>query len=215
VTGLAWLAVGVAAVFALGDWTADLRHDKRLEYICKPAVMVALIVAALALDPVSDSQRAWFLAALVLSLAGDVFLMLPQERSDWLFVGGLGSFLLGHLAYIGGFAARGFDWSGHWWGLLLVPFVIALVGVPIVRGARAADPTLTVPVFAYIAVILAMLVCAIASGVALAAAGAAIFVVSDATLGWNRFVKPLGRGEIVVITTYHVAQTLLVLSLTV
>ena len=214
-TGVAWLAMGAAAAFAIGNWTAVLRGHRRLEYVCKPAVMVALVVSALALDPVDDVQRAWFVVALLLSLAGDVFLMLPEERSEYLFVAGLGSFLLGHLAYIGGFAARGFDWSGHWWGLLLVPVIIWFAGVPIVRSARTADRALTVPVAAYVGVILAMLVCAVASGVALAAVGAAVFVVSDATLGWNRFVKPLAHGPIVVISTYHVAQALLVVSLTV
>ena len=48
-------------------------------------------------------MRAWFVAALVLSLAGDVFLMLPKD----LFVFGLGAFLLGHLAYIVGLHVDG------------------------------------------------------------------------------------------------------------
>ena len=50
-------------------------------------------------------MRAWFVAALVLSLVGDVFLMLPQD----LFVFGLGSFLLGHIAYIVGMHVDGVD----------------------------------------------------------------------------------------------------------
>ena len=61
-----------------------------------------LIGCALALDPDDDAVRTWFVAALVLCLIGDVFLMLPQD----LFVFGLASFLLGHLAYIVGHARR-------------------------------------------------------------------------------------------------------------
>ena len=53
---------------------------------------------ALALDPFDSAVRAWFVAALVLCLAGDVFLMLPKD----LFVAGLASFLLGHLCYVAG-----------------------------------------------------------------------------------------------------------------
>ncbi|MCD6285147.1 MAG: hypothetical protein J7M39_04450, partial [Anaerolineae bacterium] len=42
----------------------------------------------------------WFVVALVFSLAGDIFLMLPDEK--W-FVPGLLAFLVGHLCYIVGF----------------------------------------------------------------------------------------------------------------
>jgi uncharacterized membrane protein YhhN len=84
-----------AAAFAVGDWVAKARDDATLEYACKPLTMVALVVAALALEPVDDATRAWFVAALVLSLAGDVFLMLPERElgpADT-FTFGLGSFL--------------------------------------------------------------------------------------------------------------------------
>ena len=81
-----------------------------------------LIACALALDPDDPAVRAWFVAALVLSLAGDVFLMLPQD----LFVFGLGSFLLGHIAYIVGMHVDGVDGLRFlvgivsWWSLLAV-----------------------------------------------------------------------------------------------
>src|SRR4029079_17999518 len=97
----AGIALVVTAAFALGDWWAKLTHSRRLEYVCKPATMVALIVTALALAPAAgqDGGRAWFVAALVFSLAGDVFLMLPSDR----FVAGLASFLVAHLCYVAGF----------------------------------------------------------------------------------------------------------------
>jgi uncharacterized membrane protein YhhN len=210
------LFIVIAAAFAVGNWIAVARAKPHtpLEYVCKPAVMVALIAAALALDPANDAERTWFVVALVLSLAGDVFLMLPDDRVEWYFVAGLGSFLVAHLAYIGGFVARGTDWSGHWPALVIAPFIIWFLGVPIVRGARAQDPKLTGPVAVYVAVLIAMLLNAIATGVVLAAVGAAVFAVSDATLGWNRFVRAFRWGPLVVIVTYQVAQALLVVSLT-
>ena len=61
------------------------QEQKTLEYVCKPLTLGLLIGCALALDPADEAVRAWFVAALVLSLAGDVFLMLPQD----LFVFGL------------------------------------------------------------------------------------------------------------------------------
>ena len=95
------VAFVVAAGFAVGDWTARARHNRRLEYVCKPATLVALIAAACLLDPAADAQtrRAWFVAALVASLAGDVLLMLERD----LFVFGLGAFLVGHCFYVAGF----------------------------------------------------------------------------------------------------------------
>ena len=66
---------------------------------------MALIATALALTPAHDAgaRRAWFVAALVCSLAGDVLLMLPTDR----FVAGLAAFLVGHLCYVAGFWTHG------------------------------------------------------------------------------------------------------------
>ena len=44
-------------------------------------------------------------------------------------------------------------------------------------------------------------------------AGALLFYVSDATLGWNRFVAPSRGAQVAVMVTYHLAQAGLVLSL--
>ncbi len=141
-TATAWAWLAIAAVLAVGDWTANARGSKALEYVCKPATMVALIGAALALEPVDDTQRACFVVALVLSMAGDVFLMLPERRlgpADT-FTFGLGAFLLGHLAYIAGFVARG-DRSA----LVVVAIagaavIVTRVAPPILRGAKALNP---------------------------------------------------------------------------
>ncbi len=86
----------VAGVLAVVDWIGVWRDDARLRWLGKPGVMVALIVAAVATDGAPSAVRAWFVVALVLSLAGDVALLLPER---W-FVAGLASFLLAHLAYI-------------------------------------------------------------------------------------------------------------------
>ncbi len=79
----------------------------------------------------------------VLSLAGDVFLMLPEK---W-FVAGLGSFLLGHLAYIVGLqlAPRSWVWTAV--GLVLVSIAIAVLStivsltVPALAAAARSNPT--------------------------------------------------------------------------
>ena len=97
-----WTLLAVAAVVAVVDWIAVARDDARLEYVAKPGVLLALIAACAVLpDGHTDlvDRKWWFVAALVLCLLGDVVLMVPKD----LFVAGLGTFLVGHLLYIGGF----------------------------------------------------------------------------------------------------------------
>lgn len=199
-------AVAVAAV----DWWAVATDRRRIEYVAKPATMVVLIAAALAIDPADGTQRTWFVVALVLSLAGDVFLMLPRD----LFVPGLTSFLLGHVAYIVGLLSAGVSGTGLLTGAAIIAVALPLLGGRILRAVRAGDePELTVPVTLYVLVISAMVVSAGASGSALALAGALSFYASDALIAWTRFIRPLAWGRVAVMVTYHLAQLALVGSL--
>lgn len=209
-TGAAFLLLALALVVAAGDWIAVVRERKRLEYLCKPLTMVVLIAATLALDVDDAGVQTWFIVALVLCLIGDVFLMLPQD----LFVFGLASFLLGHIGYIVGMHVAGVDSGRLGVGVLLVLVAMAVIGAPIVRAVRAgAEPELTGPVIAYMAVISAMVASAIGTGHVAAVAGAASFYASDALIAWNRFVRETRHGRLAIIVTYHLAQVGLVLSL--
>ena len=46
----------------------------------------------------------------------------------------------------------------------------------------------------------------------LALAGATLFVLSDAVLGFDRFARALPHGKLIVMVTYYAAQTCLTLS---
>lgn len=228
-TPSAFLLLALMCVLALGDWIAVMRGNRRLEYLCKPLTMAGLVAVAVAVEPVDDTMRMWFVVALMLSLAGDVFLMLPRDA----FVFGLGAFLLAHLAYIGGFWTYigaevldgGLDGSavrrlGAGAGLALV--ALALAGLRIVAGARRRAPELLGPVAVYMVVIMGMLVAAVVAGRPAAVAGALLFVASDTLIGWTRFVRPdllvadrglPGRAPLAIMVTYHLGQAGLVLSL--
>ena len=204
------VAFVVAALFAVGDWTACARANKTLEYLCKPATLAALIAAACVLDPVGDahSRRVWFVVALVFSLTGDVLLMLQRD----LFVFGLAAFLVAHVCYVVGF------WTTPPGGFALAVSVVAVVAIvsPLARRIVRAvhhQPELRPPVIAYIAVISAMLASALAIGNALAAIGAALFVGSDSMIAWNRFVRPFPAAAVAIMVTYHLGQAGLVVSL--
>jgi uncharacterized membrane protein YhhN len=210
VTGGAFLLLALALAAAVGDWIAVHQESKTLEYVCKPLTMVLLVGAALALDPSDPTARAWFVAALLLSLAGDVFLMLPKD----LFVFGLGAFLLGHLAYIVGMHVEGVEGPRFLIGIVIVMAVLAVIGTAVLRGVRSGpEPGLAGPVVAYMFVISAMVASAIGVGNVAAIVGASLFYVSDALIAWNRFVRETPHARLSVMVTYHLAQIGLVLSL--
>ena len=193
----------------MGDWVAVARGNKTLEYVCKPAVMIALVGVALTLDPTHADRRDWVIFALVLSMAGDVFLMLPRD----LFVAGLASFLLAHLAYVVGFRVHGGSaaaWALAAAGVLAVDVVLAR---PVLSAVRRRHRELFVPVVVYVVVISTMVSAALATGIGLAIAGAVLFFASDTLIAWNRFVAPRPWMPLAIIVTYHLGQAGLVLSL--
>ena len=208
-TPLAWALLVATALVAAADWFAVAASRRTLEYFAKPAVMVGLAAVAATLEPVSQVERLFFIAALALGLLSDVFLMLPRD----LFLAGLIAAFVEHLAYIGGFRARDFRA-----GLLAVALAVALVSVAVVmpavyRALRREQPSLVVPVIAYVAVFVVMVATAGGTGSYVALGGALLFFYSDALLAWNRFVSPVGWGRFVNIIAYHSGQALLVLSL--
>ena len=200
----------VAGLLAVGNWIAVAQEKRGLEYVCKPGTMVALIGVALSLDAAHSDVRHWFVAALVLSLAGDVFLMLPEDR----FVAGLVSFLLGHVAYVVGLNLHG--GSADELALAAIPVVLvaAVLAARILRAAVAGGHRdLIGPLVVYMVVISAMVTSALASGSWWAAVGASLFFASDALIAETRFVRPHRGAGVVIMVTYHLGQAGLVLSL--
>jgi len=211
VNGSAIAAFVVAGGFAVANWVAKARADRRLEYVAKPATLVALVVAAAALDPNDEAQRWWFVAALVCSLAGDVLLMLPSDQ----FVAGLGAFLAAHGGYVVGFwVADPPDGAALVVSTVVVVACVLPVAARVVRALRSGDEReLVLPVVVYMVVITAMVVSAVASGNGVAAAGAVLFAASDSMIALDRFVAPFAAAPVAIMVTYHLGQALLVASL--
>jgi len=186
-------------VVAAADWLAVARNARRAEMVLKPLMPLPLIGVAIA------AHAWWFAAALALCLAGDVLLLPQVDR----FRAGLAAFLLGHLAFIGGFAALA--WAPGRLVLGAPVALVALLAAP--RIALAAPAKLRAPIVVYTVVITAMFAASWMPHRVLAELGASLFVVSDFWLAWNRFVKPVRGGRLGVIVTYHLAIGLLTLSL--
>jgi uncharacterized membrane protein YhhN len=208
-TTAAWVFAALTAVCALANWWSRWTDHRPTELWSKPLTLIALIGVAVTIDPADPTVRAWFVVALVFSLAGDVLLL-----DDRRFIFGLVAFLIGHLAYTAGFIAAP-DW--RWTTLLvaMVPIVvlIATAGRRIVAGAAREAASLRLPVVAYLSVISVMALAAAAAGNWWAVAGAALFVASDSILGWRSFVAERPWMPVAVMVTYHLGQFGLVASL--
>jgi uncharacterized membrane protein YhhN len=209
-TTVAAVLLAIAAVVAVFDWFAVWMQRKPVEYVCKPLTLALLFGVAIALHPAYESRRSAFAVALLLSLLGDVFLMLRRD----MFALGLASFLLAHVAYVVGLRNGPSNTAALIAASVGVVVLAATVGLRVLRGVVAAGHReLVGPVVAYMAVLAAMFACALATLNPLAGLGAGLFFCSDAVLSWNRFVRPLRWGPLAVIVSYHLGQALLVLSL--
>lgn len=212
-----WLPPLLALLLAILNAIVVARRWKTVEYITKPAVMVALLAwfgATTGFVP----PPLWFALGVLCSLAADIFLLLP---SRW-FLAGLAAFLLAHLCYSTGF--------------LYTPpplnpaslAVALLVSLPVIQFYRRASASLQsrqqtglrLPILAYIIVISVMLLLALLTLVgeswgtlaALAvSAGALLFASSDAMLGWNSYVNTGKHSPALIMIIYHLGQILIAL----
>jgi uncharacterized membrane protein YhhN len=202
----------VGALISSLVYIATLKNEGSgdlLHYILKP--LTTLLIAGIALaipSPISDTYRWLVILGLLLSLAGDVFLMLPDDR---LFLFGLASFLVAHLFFIGAYRTRGgFDFT--WWLVLLyLAYTVVLIYLlwPTIGNMR-------IPVIIYGAVLMVMGWQAAEMWVrwsdlsALAAMlGAILFMLSDSTLALNKFRAPIRQSAIIIMSTYWAAQLLI------
>ncbi len=206
---LLWGLILLAALSTLSSALGLLT----LHYLLKPlTLLVAIILVAVRAYKTGARTRfdLYLLAALVASLAGDVWLMLPGNY----FIPGLASFLLAHLFYIALFS-QGVPWFPSRRALLSTLAVGAAMYAWVWGGL--ADPVLKVAVAAYVSVIALMVAQAIGRALVLrdAAAravglGACIFMLSDALIAVNRFVQPLPLVSLWVLASYYTAQILIV-----
>ena len=187
------------------------RGPGALVYIAKPLTIVFLI-ALVTIAPVSSkTYRTAVLIGLVLSLIGDILLMLPRDR----FLAGLIAFAIAHCAYIVAFcvhtrfAAR---------PLLFLPYAIA--AVIIMRMLWPHIAPLRIPIVIYVVLLSTMASQALIRAsmhpwpaAVAAATGAALFVVSDATLAIDRFRGSFRSAPAIIAITYTVAQALIAVSI--
>lgn len=160
-----------------------------------------LFLAAARHEPVRERLR--LMAAVAASAVGDALLALPQLSFS--FVGGLGAFLVAHLAYCALLAPRIARAKG--WRRAVVP----LLWVAAAAMYAAFFPNLgalAIPVAVYV-----LALCAMASFALLARRGGPalplgglLFVASDAMIGIDRFVGAFSGSGYAIWFSYALAQ---------
>jgi alkenylglycerophosphocholine/alkenylglycerophosphoethanolamine hydrolase len=204
----------LAVLFALADWYALEHNLSWLRYSSKPLVIVAL-GAWLLVQPIDFSILFWYFLALFFSLVGDVWLLAPPR----FFMAGLASFLLAHVSYIIAFNREHLppiSWpvvqlalSFLGLGVFILPLLVSNIrkhaGTRKLQGATSiyciilslmafsASSTLFRPEWER-------------STAALVAIGGLLFFFSDFMLAFDRFVRPVKHGRLIVHITYHLGQ---------
>ncbi|MEQ1685237.1 MAG: lysoplasmalogenase [Burkholderiaceae bacterium] len=182
-----------------------------LAFVFKPLTTLLIIGFAWQRGANATKQRNRIRLGLMLSLAGDVFLLWPKEG----FLPGLIAFLLAHLAYSAAFcvpvrlAAKPWVFVAY----ALVAAAILLVLWPGVPGGLRA------PVVAYVVCLATMAAQALVwwrSSVAVrtpdaplaraAALGGVFFMLSDSLLATTKFAVPLPLSSLWILLSYWLAQ---------
>lgn len=204
-------------LFAIVDWYAVATKRRRLEYVMKPGTMLSLILwFTTSLPTAPPAFTTVFTLGLALSLVGDVFLMLPNDR----FLSGVIAFLLAHVAYVIAY---------NMGGILVTPislFVLLVVGVIaffntrlIVRALQSSGKDKLIgPIIMYAVVLTATVWSTTTTlfrpewsliGAIITFIGGWLFYATDSMNAWTRLVSPLPRGRLPVMITYHIAQFLM------
>lgn len=191
---------------------SDAKGRQRLYRLAKPLTTVLIIVVAVvARTPVPAAYKTLVVAGLAFSLLGDIALTFPEK---W-FTAGLVAFLTAHVFYILAFKPG----PGHRVSTgVFFPFL--LYGLLMFFILAPGLGKLKLPVLVYVAAITIMAGFAAARFVdlggtrpLLAFAGAALFLVSDSVLAYDRFAKKIGVAQAIILGTYFPAQLLIALSI--
>lgn len=202
--------IAAAILCGLATIAADWQRRRPVFYLLKPlTTLLIMALAWTALAAVPD-YRFWIVLALVFCLVGDIALMSNQRMA---FVAGLGSFLLGHLLFIAAFVQRGplalASLDVLIWFAAVV-FLLAALGY--LRWLLPRTGRLRPAVVLYASVLAAVVLSALARaghdetfGAQLVLFAALLFAVSDATLGYRRFVRAPVWGQALTLCTYYSA----------
>ncbi len=199
----------IALISAIITIYAKVRENNLLQYIFKPLTMLAIILLAffnLSTPPTFYQQM--IITGLIFSTIGDV-LLIDSKR----FVQGLLSFLVAHICFIVAF----YSVSSIINLTTLAFYFVYIVGF-LATLWKYLDK-LRVPVIVYSVALAAMSWLALSKTIEHhnhetfhAFLGSIFFVASDSLLAFDKFRSPFRFAEILILSTYFLAQFFIALS---
>lgn len=207
--------------FAIAHWVSIYKKSRLGILITKPLVMIFLIAWMLVTipnvlyrTPSLNLLPLWFLIGLCFGLIGDVFLMWPER----FFLPGLIAFLVNQVFYLIGFGTY-FSTTGNsalQTSLYAIILLVLLATVYFLfRGMdKNGKGRMKLPIGVYAVIISLMVVAAFETfffqwpltASIFVASGASLFYISDIMNAWTRFVNPIPKDRLKIMTTYHAAQ---------
>ena len=188
---------------------AILFEQHTLYLATKPLLMISLLLYFVSASGGYPTWRVYVVIALLFSLAGDVLMM-----SDNMFIGGLASFLLAHVCYIATYLKTGAG-EGRLSPLDITKFV--MLGIVMTWLLYPRLDGMLIPVLLYTLVLVTMGLLAhkrrgatSTTSFSLVSTGASLFVISDCLIAVNRFAFEVPAGHILIMSTYIVAQYLII-----
>jgi len=186
---------------------AEARSSRIWIRIAKPFASSGFIIAAIGFGAMDSLYGQLIFIALLFSFAGDL-LLIPKSKK--IFIAGIMSFSLAHIAFAAAFIMPGVSIAAVVIGTVIVAGIFIIIG----RWLSPHLPAnMRTPVRSYLVIIGAMASiatgCAFGEGPATVLIGAALFVVSDIAVARNRFVSPGFVNKIWGLPLYYSAQLIL------
>lgn len=203
-------------IASLGEILSEVIRLQYLHQVCKPLIMVTLGIYYL--------SRAQYRSAVVglaifFSLAGDILLMFEGENSKF-FILGLTAFLIAHIFYILAYRQHqdeSMESSLKGVQKIRFSFPIVLAGTGLIVVLYPSLGTLKIPVMVYALILIVMVLNSvfrygrtINASFWLVFVGSIFFMLSDSVLAINKFFSPVTAAGFWVMSTYILAQFLII-----
>jgi uncharacterized membrane protein YhhN len=203
-----WL--GLAAIGCLALVVSNLADASTMAIPSKLLASTAFLATAVVAGAFNSRYGKLVFVGLVLSWLGDTFLLGTTDR---MFLFGLASFLLAHVAYVIAFAIRGINIK---WALAtFIPItLVSLVAMIWLSPWISAE--MLIPVRVYSFVISLMVIAAFGAkgngATTLIPLGALLFYCSDLSVAVNQFMQPAFPHYVWGLPFYYTGQIMLALS---
>ncbi len=202
---------------SVGELLSIIFYLPKVHIICKPMIMISL--GAYYWMNASEKRSSTVLLAVVFSCAGDIALMLESQQAIFFMVG-LSAFLLSHIMYILSYRQHQHQETAD--GLqgvqkarLSFPIILAGSGLVVIIYPNLG--VLKFPVMLYAFVLVVMVLNALfrygrtsTESFWLVFFGALLFMISDSLLAVNKFLQPVWQSGLLIMSTYIMAQFLLI-----